>query len=301
VSASDNVGVTRIDYLVDGQLIGVFSPPIYTLAWDTSAVTAGQHTLTARASDAAGNTTTSAPVTVTVTVAVNTPPIGSLDWPPPGTTVSGTVMLPGWALDQQTTANTLSLTLLVDGIAQGTAPTRVARPDVCAVYPATTYPGACQSGYQFTWSAGALSNGSHTVAVRVTDGGGLSTTLGPVTVTVAGNTPPFGSLDWPPPGTTVSGTVMLPGWALDRQTTANTLALALLVDGTVVSAPLSRVTRNDVCAVYPATTYPGACQSGYQFTWNTSGLPSGSHTVAVRVTDGGGLSTTLGPVTVTRP
>ena len=119
-------------------------------------------------------------------------------------------------------------------------------------------------------------------------------------VTISGNTPPFGFLDYPTPGTTLSGTVIVWGWALDQQTSSSALTLALLVDGAPVSAPLTRFARNDVCAVYPETSYPGACQSGYQFAWNTSGL-SGTHTVAVRVTDTGNLTATLGPVTVTPP
>ena len=42
--------------------------------WNTTTATNGTHTLTARARDAAGNTTTSAPVTVTVANAVTTTP-----------------------------------------------------------------------------------------------------------------------------------------------------------------------------------------------------------------------------------
>src|SRR5205814_1972990 len=75
------VGVTRIDYLQDGQVLGVLSPPVLTFAWNTAAVSNGAHTLTARAYDAAGHVATSAPVAVTVanaditkpTVAITTP------------------------------------------------------------------------------------------------------------------------------------------------------------------------------------------------------------------------------------
>jgi len=268
----------------------------YQFSWNTTGLS-GSHTVAVQVTDVGGLTTTLGPVTVTI--GGNTPPFGSLDWPPPGTTLSGTVVLPGWVLDQQTNASALSLALLVDGMTVSTSPTRVARPDVCVVFSVSIYPGACQSGYQFSLNTSTLSSGSHTLAVQVTDAGGLTATLGNVTVTVGGNTPPSGSLDWPPPGTTLSGTVIIPGWALDRETMANALTLALLVDGTPVSAPLTRVMRNDVCAVFSATIYPGACQSGYQFSLNTAALTAGSHTLAVQVTDAGGLTATLGPVTVT--
>ncbi len=66
-TASDNVGVAGVQFLVDGAPLGAedtTSP--YSVSWNTTTVTNGSHTLTAVARDAAGNTTTSAPVTVTV-------------------------------------------------------------------------------------------------------------------------------------------------------------------------------------------------------------------------------------------
>ncbi|MBI1728953.1 MAG: Ig-like domain-containing protein, partial [Candidatus Rokubacteria bacterium] len=65
-SATDNVGVTVTKYYVDGALIGTFAPPLYALVWDAALVPDGTHTLIVQATDAAGNTGTSAPVTVTV-------------------------------------------------------------------------------------------------------------------------------------------------------------------------------------------------------------------------------------------
>jgi YD repeat-containing protein len=71
-SASDEVGITGVQLLVDGAALGAedITDP-YSAAWDTTAVTDGSHALTAVARDAAGNTTTSAPITVTVS---NGPP-----------------------------------------------------------------------------------------------------------------------------------------------------------------------------------------------------------------------------------
>jgi Big-like domain-containing protein/lysyl oxidase len=66
-TASDNVGVTRVQFKVDGQSVGgpITSPP-FQAQWDTRTASAGSHTVTAEASDAAGYTATSAGVTVTV-------------------------------------------------------------------------------------------------------------------------------------------------------------------------------------------------------------------------------------------
>ena len=65
-SATDNVGVTKVELYVDGVLKTSTTTAPYTFSWDTTTVTDGSHTLTAKAYDAAGNVGTSAGVTVTV-------------------------------------------------------------------------------------------------------------------------------------------------------------------------------------------------------------------------------------------
>ncbi|HMC68299.1 MAG TPA: Ig-like domain-containing protein, partial [Mycobacteriales bacterium] len=66
-SASDNVGVAGVQLRLDGQPLGAESTAApYSATWDTTKSANGTHTLTAVARDNAGNTTTSAPVTVTV-------------------------------------------------------------------------------------------------------------------------------------------------------------------------------------------------------------------------------------------
>ncbi|HSB85847.1 MAG TPA: Ig-like domain-containing protein, partial [Ilumatobacteraceae bacterium] len=67
-NATDNVAVTGVQFLLDGASLGAedTSAP-YSIAWNTTTAPNGLHTLTARARDAAGNsTTTSGAVTVTV-------------------------------------------------------------------------------------------------------------------------------------------------------------------------------------------------------------------------------------------
>lgn len=66
-SPTDAIGVAGVQFQVDGVNQGTedtTSP--YSLSWNTTGVTNGTHTITAIARDAAGNTTTSAAVTVTV-------------------------------------------------------------------------------------------------------------------------------------------------------------------------------------------------------------------------------------------
>ena len=65
--ASDNIGVAGVQFQVDGVDTGPpDTDPPYALAWDTRTVANGAHSLTARASDAAGNTKLSSSVAVNV-------------------------------------------------------------------------------------------------------------------------------------------------------------------------------------------------------------------------------------------
>jgi hypothetical protein len=64
--ASDNVGVTRVDVLVDGAVAGSDATPPYSVSVDTTRLANGSHTLVARAVDAAGNLGSSPVITVNV-------------------------------------------------------------------------------------------------------------------------------------------------------------------------------------------------------------------------------------------
>jgi hypothetical protein len=65
-NAADNVGVSGVQFKVDGNNIGsedTASP--FSIAWDSRTATNGSHTITAVARDAAGNSTTSSSIAVT--------------------------------------------------------------------------------------------------------------------------------------------------------------------------------------------------------------------------------------------
>jgi hypothetical protein len=65
-NASDNVGVTSVEFYRGTTLIGSDTTSPYSASWDTTGVANGSYSLTSRAYDAAGNNTTSTAVSVTV-------------------------------------------------------------------------------------------------------------------------------------------------------------------------------------------------------------------------------------------
>ena len=89
-NAADNVGVTKVDFLVDSVAQGNATANPYSFAWNTTGAAVGTHTLTAIAYDAAGNSTTSAPVSISVTSAPTPPPPTPTPTPVPPNGLSAT-------------------------------------------------------------------------------------------------------------------------------------------------------------------------------------------------------------------
>ncbi len=66
VNYSDNVGVTRVEFYANGQLVVTDSLSPFAFSWDTTAKADGAYSLTVQAYDAAGNKGMSAAVSVTI-------------------------------------------------------------------------------------------------------------------------------------------------------------------------------------------------------------------------------------------
>jgi PKD repeat protein len=133
-------------------------------------VSDGTHTITAIARDAAGNRTTSAPVTITVSNAPpadTTPPSVSIASPANGATVSGTITVSASASDNVGVAG---VQFQLDGVNAGPV--------------LTTAP------YSIPWDTATASDGSHTLTAIAADAAGNQTTSAAVTVTVANGASP---------------------------------------------------------------------------------------------------------------
>jgi hypothetical protein len=118
-TASDNVGVVGVQFKVDGTNVGAedtTSP--YSVAWNSTLVTAGAHSVTAVARDAAGNTTTSSAVSTTVDNAA--PTAVSITAPTAGAVVNGTVTVNATATDNTGGSGISKVEFYVDGVLSST-------------------------------------------------------------------------------------------------------------------------------------------------------------------------------------
>ncbi|WP_375767879.1 PHB depolymerase family esterase [Archangium gephyra] len=172
-SATDNVGVAKVEFSIDNTLVGTDTASPFAYSWNTAAATNGTHTLVARAYDAAGNTTTSSTVSVTVTGGISdtTAPTVAITFPTAGATVAGGVDIAVTAADD---TGVTKVEFLIDGavVGQGVA--------------------SLQAGpYTYNWNTTAYSTGVHNLQARAYDAAGNTATSATVSVTVDQNSVRF--------------------------------------------------------------------------------------------------------------
>ena len=214
-SASDNVGVVGVQFRVDGVNFGTedTSAP-YSRTWDSSTVGNGTHSLTAVARDAAGNSTTSAARSVTVSNGDSQAPTVSLSAPANGATVSGSVSVTASASDN---LGVVGVQFKVDGVNFGTEDT--------------------SSPYSRSWDSLTVGNGSHSLTAVARDAAGNTTTSAARSVTVSNSTgdtqSPTVSLSAPASGATVSGSVSVSANASDN---VGVVGVQFRLDGNVLGS-----------------------------------------------------------------
>ena len=222
-SASDNVAVAGVRFVLDGNPLGqeITAAPFERM-WATTSVANGTHTLTAIARDRSGNEGTSV---VTVTVANDTgAPTVTLLSPQEGASLSGTVTVTAAAADD---LEVRGVRFTVDGAPLGVEDTA--------------------APYEAVWTTTSGANGTHVIAAVARDGAGHETTTS-ATVTVGNDlAAPTVTLTSPTPGATLGGTVLLTATAHDD---IGVVSLTFLVDGVVsgVQTPAGR-TWNTVTVV----------------------------------------------------
>ena len=123
-TASDDIAVTGVRFLVDGVALGAEDTTApFEASWNTTALANGSHVLTAVARDAAGHETTAAAVTVTVTNDTTAPTVAVT-----APAADATVAAPYDYRDRDDNIGVAGVRFLVDGVALGaedtTAPLR---------------------------------------------------------------------------------------------------------------------------------------------------------------------------------
>jgi hypothetical protein len=205
-SASDDVGVAGVQFLLNGQPLGAedTSAP-YTVLLDSTVLASGPYTLAARVRDAAGNQAVSLPVSVIVDHGVapvtssvpppanpdtnpdTTSPTAAMTGPAHGSTVSGVVSVMAGASDDVGVAG---VQFLLDGQPLGSEDR--------------------SAPYAIGWDSAGVPPGLHTLAARARDGAGNQWTSPSIAVIV--EAPPAGPGTDPHPGDAPSfgyGTVSL--------------------------------------------------------------------------------------------
>jgi hypothetical protein len=111
VSATDNVGVTKVELLVDEIVVATDTMTPFGFSWDTTTTQDGVVTIQARAYDSAGNQATSAPIALTVANDAE-PPSVSITAPSNGAVVSSSTTISVTATDNQRVSK---ISLTIDG------------------------------------------------------------------------------------------------------------------------------------------------------------------------------------------
>jgi hypothetical protein len=153
-SANDNVGITKVEFYLNGVLQSTRTGMPYSYNWDTKTTADGSYTLSAIAFDAAGNSAQAASVSVTVrNIFVDTTaPNVTLTNPVSGATLRGTVSITASASDNVGVAK---VEFYVNGVLKAS---KTAAP------------------YSYSWGTKSVANGSYTVSAIAYDAAGNAAT-----------------------------------------------------------------------------------------------------------------------------
>jgi hypothetical protein len=235
------------------------------------------------------------------------PPFGTWETPlggPTPPTVSGAVPFTGWALDdvQVTRVRIYRDPVAGEGadqifIGDGVKVAN-ARPDVAELNAA--FPYNTEAGWGLMVLTNMLpnqGNGVFTFYVYFDDAEGHTRAAGTRTLNVvnATATDPFGTIDTPAQGQTVSGTIVNFGWALTPQpgtipTDGSTIDV--YIDGVNVGHATYNQFRSDIATLFPG--YQNSNGAVGFFTINTTAYADGVHTIAWVVTDNLGRASGIG-------
>lgn len=243
-------------------------------------------------------------VTVTQAGTSSQPGFGVIDTPADfATGISGALNITGWAMDDVGVAAVKLYRDPVAGEPQTLIPLGTAtlvegaRPDVQAIF--SGFPFASRGGWGYQLLTNMLPGGDGTYRLRVfvEDLEGHVTAIGSRTIAVANSIAalPFGAIDTPGQGDSVSGVITNWGWALTPQTASiatDGSTIDVVIDGVVVGHPTFGLNRPDIAALFPG--YANTNSAVGYFTIDTTTLTNGVHTIAWVVRDNIGRAQGIG-------
>jgi hypothetical protein len=272
-------------------------------------------TITFTSADAVAAAKTVA-VTFTVTTASSpaSPPSGSFDTPTDGTTVSGSIAITGWALDN---IEVTKIEIWRDahtsdpaGARSGAADARGgkifignatfvegARPDVEALSPGS--PRSYRAGWGYIMLTRGLvwdGKGAFKLHAFAFDAEGNMSALGSKTITIdnASATKPFGAIDTPGQGETVSGTILNFGWVIPSiGQTISQQNVQVFIDNVFVGNPGGMSARADLDAAFQPLGFDTS-QANRVLAIDTTQFSNGVHTIGWLVTDSSGRADGVG-------
>jgi BACON domain-containing protein/all-beta uncharacterized protein len=255
----------------------------------------------------------SGPITVNLSIlpaGTTAAPVGAFDTPADGSTgVTGSIPVTGWAMDDVQVSR---VRILRDPVTSETPGVLVflgdavqvdgARPDVQALFPNSPRNTRAGWGYLLlTNFLPGLGNGTFKLYAIADDADGHSTTLGTKTITCTNSsaTAPFGAIDTPVQGGTVSGTVTNFGWVLSngpaRSDPPSGGTVRVVIDGALApGVPSGWTSRSDLTGLFPAATYPGIVNALGVAAFDSTTLTNGVHTISWLVTDNLGSASGIG-------
>jgi len=238
-------------------------------------------------------------------------PIGYLDTPAQGATVRGSISISGWALDDVEVSRVEIMrapapedkpeSISPDGLVFiGDALfVEGARPDVAQRYPDAPLCLRAGWGYMMlTYGLPNRGNGTFTLYAVATDNAGHKTVLGRKTIVSdnASSRNPFGTIDLPEQGGTVSGASYYSfGWALTP--TPKTIpkdgsTIWVWIDGVKLGHPVYNQFRSDVANAY--SEYNNAQGAVGYYVLDTTKYDNGIHTIGWSVADDQGQEEGIG-------
>lgn len=228
-------------------------------------------------------------------------PFGTFSTPADGATVSSSVPVTGWVLDdvQVSKVEIYRYTASKDIYIGDAVFVEGARPDIEAAYP--DYPNNYKAGWGYMMLTHFLPNGGNgyfTIFALAVDSAGHQEVLGwtDIYCNNSNAVKPFGAIDTPAQGGSASGSKYRnSGWALTPlpntiPTSGNTIDV--YVDGVYLGHPTYNVYRSDIASLFPGYNNSNGAHAYFDF--NTTSYDNGIHTIYWVATDNGGNADGIG-------